>query len=225
MDERMQKVKAAVEAELACSAHNMAHVLRVYDLCLRLASDEKGVNTEVLELASLLHDIARVREDTDDTGKTDHAVLGSEMAERVLREVGYPEQTIRHVCSCIATHRFRGNAVPESIEAKILFDADKLDSLGATGIARAYMLAARYNEDIYSDRDPQEYIASNHVGGSPTGRIKVLSKHTPNLEFEIAFKHIPERLFTLQARTIAAERLAFMQTFFDKLKLELQGKA
>lgn len=225
MDERMQKVKAAVEKELACSAHNMEHVLRVYDLCLRLAEKEKGVDTEVLELASLLHDIARVREDTDDTGKTDHAALGAEMAGKVLREAGYPEQTVRHVCSCIATHRFRGNAVPESIEAKILFDADKLDSLGATGIARSYMLAARYNESIYSDQDPKAYIAGNHVGGSPTGRIKVLSRHTPNLEFEIAFKHIPERLFTPQARVIAAERLAFMQTFFDRLKQELQGKA
>ncbi len=225
MDERMKKVKTAVEAELACSAHNMAHVLRVYHLCLQLAKDEQGVNIEVLELASLLHDIARVREDTDDTGKTDHAVLGAAMAEQVLRDAGYPEETTRHVCACIATHRFRGNAVPQSIEAKLLFDADKLDSLGAVGIARAYMLAARYNENIYSDQDPQQYIADNHVGGSSTGRIKVLSKHTPNLEFEIAFKHIPERLFTPQARAIAIGRLAVMQAFFDRMKLELDGKA
>ncbi|HWQ21799.1 MAG TPA: HD domain-containing protein [Clostridia bacterium] len=225
MDEKMQKVREAVERELVCSAHSMAHVWRVYRLCLRLAADETNVDTEVLELASLLHDIARVREDTDDTGMTDHAVLGAAMAEPILRDAGYPEATVRHVCSCIATHRFRGDAVPATIEAKLLFDADKIDSLGAVGIARAYMLAAGYGEAIYSDENVADYVACNHVGGVATGRIRVLSEHTPNLEFEIAFKRIPDRLFTPQAHSVAVDRLAVMQTFFDRLKAELDGLA
>jgi uncharacterized protein len=225
MDERMKKVQQAVEHELVCSAHSMAHVWRVYRLCLKLAAEEMNVDVEVLELASLLHDIARVREDTDDTGMTDHAALGAAMAEPILRDAGYPEATIRHVCSCIATHRFRGDAIPATIEAQLLFDADKLDSLGAVGIARAYMLAARYGEEMYSDEDPGEYIARNHVGGKAAGRIKVLSDHTPNLEFEIAFKYIPNRLFTPQARAIAIDRLAVMQAYFDRLKAELDGRA
>jgi uncharacterized protein len=225
MDERMSKVQTAVEHELACSAHDLAHVWRVFDLCQRLAMDERDVDITVLQLASLLHDIARVREDTDDTGMTDHARLGADMAAPILRDAGYSEAVIQHVCSCIATHRFRGNAVPESIEAKLLFDADKLDSLGAVGIARAYMLAARYGEAIYSDEDPDAYVARNHVGGKAEGRIKTLSDHTPNLEFEIAFKRIPDRLFTPQAHAIATSRLAAMQKYFDELKQELDGTA
>jgi uncharacterized protein len=225
MDERMVKVQAALEHELACSAHNLAHVWRVFHLCLKLAEGEKDVDITVLKLASLLHDIARIREDSDDTGMTDHAQLGADMAEPILRDAGYPEQTIHHVCSCIATHRFRGAAIPASIEAQLLFDADKIDSLGAVGIARAYMLAARYGEAIYSDEDPADYVARNHVGGEPAGRIKTLSDHTPNLEFEIAFKRIPARLFTAQARAIAINRLAVMEAYFDQLRLELDGRA
>ena len=225
MEERMQKVREAVERELVCSAHSMAHVWRVYRLCLKLAAEETNVDVEVLELASLLHDIARVREDTDDTGMTDHAVLGATMAEPILRDAGYPEATIHHVCSCIATHRFRGDAIPTTIEAKLLFDADKIDSLGAVGIARAYMLAAGYGEAIYCDENVAEYVARNHVGGTATGRIRALGEHTPNLEFEIAFKRIPDRLFTRQARSFAIDRLAVMQAFFDELKAELDGRA
>lgn len=220
-DERLAVVEAVVERELACSAHNLAHVRRVMALCRKLATDIPETDLKVLELASLLHDIARIREDGDDSGMTDHAAVGAEMAGEILRSAGYPEQTVRHVCSCIATHRFRGTTTPESIEAKILFDADKLDSLGAVGIARAYMLAARYGEGLYSDEDPYAYVARNHVGGTPTGRIKTLSAHTPNLEFEIAFKRIPDRLFTAQARALAAGRLAVMQSFFERLAQEL----
>lgn len=225
MDERMKKVRQAVEHELVCSAHSMAHVWRVYRLCLKLAEKETNVDVEVLELASLLHDIARVREDTDDTGMTDHAVLGAAMAEPILRDAGYPEATIRDVCSCIETHRFRGDAVPVTIEAKLLFDADKIDSLGAVGIARAYILAAGYGEAMYSDENVADYVARNHVGGTATGRIRVLGEHTPNLEFEIAFKRIPDRLFTPQARAIATDRLVVMEAFFDRLKAELDGQA
>ena len=58
------------------------------------------------------------------------------------------------------------------------------------------MLAAGYGEAMYSDENVADYVARNHVGGTATGRIRVLSEHTPNLEFEIAFKRIPDRLFT-----------------------------
>jgi uncharacterized protein len=87
------------------------------------------------------------------------------------------------------------------------------------------MLAAGYGEAMYSDESVADYIARNHVGAQATGRIRVLGEHTPNLEFEIAFKRIPDRLFTPQARAIAVDRLAVMQAFFDRLKAELNGRA
>ena len=136
-----QIIKKIVENELLCSAHNMDHVMRVYNLCINLAKYQKAINLEILKIAAFLHDIARVKEDQDDSGKIDHAVLGAEMAVKILRDLRYPEKKIELIRHCIISHRFRGEKEPKTIEAKILFDADKLDIIGAIGIARSFMIA------------------------------------------------------------------------------------
>ena len=86
MEKRHDKIKNIVEKELSCSAHNLDHVMRVYKLSLLLAKDEDNVDFDVLIPAALLHDIARVKESKDKTGKTDHAILGSDMAEKIFRK-------------------------------------------------------------------------------------------------------------------------------------------
>jgi len=90
-----QIIKKIVENELLCSAHNMDHVMRVYNLCINLAKYQKAINLEILKIAALLHDIARVKEDQDDLGKIDHAVLGAEIAVKILRDLRYPEKKNR----------------------------------------------------------------------------------------------------------------------------------
>lgn len=85
-DQKHKKIIEIVKEELTCSAHNLDHVFRVYRMCLLLAKHEEGVNLEILIPAALLHDIARVKESKDNTGETDHAVLGSEMAGNILRD-------------------------------------------------------------------------------------------------------------------------------------------
>ncbi len=140
------RLKEIVEKELSCSAHSMDHILRVHELCMALAKSEPDADLEVLEAAVLLHDIARVREDEDYSGNIDHAVLGSVLAEKVLKDIGFPAEKIEKVRQCIITHRFRTGNEPKTIEAKILFDADKLDILGAIGIARLFMVAGEYSE-------------------------------------------------------------------------------
>lgn len=106
MDEKYQSIKEHVERELSCSAHNMEHVMRVYSLCLQLAEGE-DINLEVLKPAALLHDIARVREDEDASGSIDHAVLGADMAEEILKSHGYSKEKREEILHCIVTHRFR----------------------------------------------------------------------------------------------------------------------
>jgi len=81
MDIRHKRIREIVEKELSCSAHNLDHVLRVYNLCMFLSKYEENVDLEVLIPAVLLHDIARVKESKDKSGEIDHAILGSEMAE------------------------------------------------------------------------------------------------------------------------------------------------
>ncbi len=224
-------LKAIVEKELSCSAHNMEHVMRVYNLCLKLAKNELGVDLEVLKTAALLHDIARVKEDTDDSGRVDHATLGSEMAGRILTKLRYPKAKIGQVKHCIASHRFRRSSgtgdknAPRTKEAKLLFDADKLDAIGAVGLARSFMIAGQYGERLYSDAPLPDYVRDNTIGRKADGRIKEISKHAPNIEFETKFKRIPGRLHTRRARELARKRILFMERFFRRLGKELGGKA
>jgi uncharacterized protein len=154
----------------------------------------------------------------------DHAIVGAEMSERILKELGYSEEKIVRVKHCIAAHRFRGESPPKTIEAKILSDADKLDVLGATGIARSYTIGGECGQKIYLNTPVDEYIKVNLSGGKPNGRIVDASKHASNLEFETKFKHIPEKLFTQKAKEIARERLEYMNLFFDRLKREIEGR-
>lgn len=215
------------EMEGASPAHDINHVMRVYSLCLRLAANEPDVDLDVLKTAALLHDIARTREDrggnTEVMG-TDHAVLGAKISGEILRALGYPEQKIERVKHCIAAHRFRGRSTPRTIEAKILSDADKLDVLGATGIARSFTIGGENGQKIYSNTPIDVYVKKNLAGGRSDGRIIDPSKHASNLEFETKFKHVPDRLHTREAREIAAERLRYMEQFFGRLKKEIDGQ-
>ncbi|MDD5738794.1 MAG: HD domain-containing protein, partial [Candidatus Pacebacteria bacterium] len=193
MESKLQKIKEVVEKELSCSAHSLDHITRVYNLALNLAKGE-NVDMEVLEAAVLLHDIARVKEDTDPSGNTNHALLGAEMAEKILIEIGFSEQKIKHITECVRTHRNKGNNRPQTIEAKILFDADKLDSLGCIGIARAFAIGGQYGQKIYSDIPLEDYIKDNLIGGTIDGKIKDVSNHTADLEFETDCKFMPQKI-------------------------------
>jgi uncharacterized protein len=219
-----QKLEAAVVRELGCSAHDLEHVRRVYRLCLQLAVDFPAIDVDVLQAAALLHDIARVKEDKDPTGTIDHAALGATMGVALLRSFGFPEPQSAAVAHCIAAHRYRGGSVPQSLEAKVLFDADKLDVLGAVGLARSYIITGEYGGLLYSGAPLDEYIRDNLQGGAPTGRIKDISKHAANLEYELKFKLIPERLYTSRAKALAKERTAFMDQYFQRLRRELAGE-
>jgi len=223
MEARYQKIKEIVRKELAQSHHDLEHVERVHDLCILIAREESKADLNVLKTAALLHDIARVREFDDKRGLVDHASLGARMAEQILRELNYDEKDIARIRHCIAVHRYRRNRKPRTVEAKILFDADKLDSLGAVGIARCFMMAGQYGQKIYSDIPIEDYVNNNVVGRKKRIQLRDVSRHSPNLEFELKLKNIPARLYTGKAKEIAEERLAYMKHFFDRLKAEVRG--
>ncbi len=218
-----KKILEIMQKELSSSAHSMDHVMRVHDLCMLIANGEKNIDKDVLEAAVLLHDIARVKENGDTTGNTDHAVLGSIMAEQILKELNFPPEKIEKVRHSIICHRFRTGNEPKTIEAKILFDADKLDTLGAVGIARLFMVAGEHGEKTYVDTPPEIYAKENLVGGKTSGRIKDPSKHSPNLDFVTKVIYIPDKLYTKKAKEIAKERLEYMHGFFGRLKSEVHG--
>lgn len=220
LDFRYHKLQEIVRDELSYAAHDLDHVIRVYKMCLLLSEEEKDVNLQVLIPAALLHDIARRQEDQDTTGSIDHAVLGAQMAGEILRSLDYAPEIIVEIQDCIKAHRFRSGFRPNTIEAKILFDADKLDVIGAVGIARSFMLAGKHGEKMYNDIPLQEYLQDN-VGEN--GRIKDASKHTAYLEFELKLRRIPERLFTDKAKRVAVNRIKYMEAFFELLDEEING--
>jgi len=225
MDNRLQKIKEIVKKELSSSHHDIEHIERVYNLCLHLSKYESNVDLEILKPAALLHDIARFKEFQDKTGKIEHATLGAEMAEEALKTLGYSREKIEQIKHCIIVHRYRRNRKPRTIEAKILFDADKLDALGTVGVARAFMMAGHYNQKIYSNIPIEKYLKDNVFGGKAEGGLKDVSKHTPNIEYELKLEHIAERLYTPKAKAMSKERLRFMENFFERLKMEIYGES
>jgi uncharacterized protein len=229
MEKEYQRLKAIVEKEMkgASPAHDIDHVMRVYSMCLKLAKRYPNVDLKILKTSALLHDIARLREDEDGHShslKVDHAVLGAEMSAEILRKLGYSDERIEQVTHCIRAHRFRGENQPITLEAKLLSDADKLDVLGATGVARSFTIGGECSQRIYSGIPVDEYVKKNFVGGKVDGRIIDPSEHSSNLEFETKFKRVPEKLYTEEARKIAEQRLGFMEQFFDRLKKEIAGE-
>lgn len=219
-DSRYKKLVEIVSNKLSCSAHNLDHVFRVYKLCMLIAEAEDGVDLEVLIPAALLHDIARVEESQDQSGTIDHAVLGSEMAEEILLNLEYDIEKINRIKHCIIAHRFRTGNEPKTIEAKILFDADKLDVIGATGIARTFMLAGQFGQRLNQNNELDQYLESNSV---ENGRLKDVSKHSPLIEYEIKFKKIPNKLYTDKAKSIGHKRLEYMENYFNQLSSEFEG--
>ncbi len=220
VEEKHRKIIEIVEQKLTCSAHNLDHVFRVYNLCLLLAKYEKGVDLEILIPSALLHDIARVEESQDKTGEIDHAVLGSVIAADILRKLEYEEEKVERIKHCIIAHRFRSGNEPNTIEAKILFDSDKLDVIGASGIARTFMLAGQFRQRLIANEFLDECLKCNTV---QNGRLKDVSKHTPFIEYEVKFKKIPNKLYTDKAKEIGKERLKFMDEYFNRLKSEIEG--
>ena len=217
--EIVAQVEKIVRERLKDRSHDFEHTKRVYKIALKLAKHYPNVNLLALRLAALLHDIAREEEDRDKTGRVDHAIRSAEIAREILQNLGVESSIIESVVHAIETHRFKKNRKPRTIEAKLLFDADKIDVLGAVGIARCFMTAGRYGQNPWElDFDPEKYVREN----MPTGRIKNISKHNPYKEFVIKLVKVPERMQTEVGRKVAEERLKFMMEFFERFKREVK---
>ena len=192
------------------SAHDFDHVLRVLALAERLAQAEHA-DFEIVHAATLLHDIARVDEDA--TGG-DHAQMAAERAKDILLARGVTSSQADAVAHAIAAHRFRSSTPPQTLEAQVLFDADKLDSIGAVGVARAYQVSGALNQRLWSEVSPDAMATRDQHN----------SNHSAYAEFVVKLSRVRERIHTSTARRIAEERHAFMADFFERLGKEIKGE-
>ena len=141
-----QRIESYMLSCMDDSAHDAEHIYRVLSNALVIAREETGVDYDALICACLLHDIGRPDQIRDPS--LCHAAVGCEKAYGFLTENGFGADFAAHVRDCIRTHRFRKNDQPESLEAKILFDADKLDVVGASGIARTLVYKGTVTEPL-----------------------------------------------------------------------------
>lgn len=194
----------------AASSHDWEHTRRVCRLSRRIAQDER-VDIDVLLTASYLHDIGRRRQDQSH-GKICHAREGAQMALPVIRSLPLDAEQCQNVLHCIRSHRFRSNEPPQTPEARVLFDADKLDAIGAVGVARAFQFAG-------------ELGALLHNPGNNVENSQAYSREdTGYREYRVKLIKIRDRMLTPTGRKLAELRHQFMVAFFDRFLEEIDGR-
>ncbi|MCK4725775.1 MAG: HD domain-containing protein, partial [Anaerolineales bacterium] len=147
--------------------HGFDYILRVYRMAERLARTEEA-DLEIVRAAALLHDAQGSQTEGGEEGRHDHHHASSEFARQILENEGWTPDKIAAVQHCIRAHRFRDNTeVPQTLEAKILFDADKLDVIGAVGVARTIAFDVVVNQPIYAEPSEQFLTTGDKEPGEP----------------------------------------------------------
>ncbi len=205
-----QKLEAHMLSCMRDSAHDKEHVYRVLYMALDIAAHEDRVNMDVLLTACLLHDIGRQAQYADPT--VCHAAYGAELAHNYLLQQGFSLDFADHVAACIRTHRFRKNNPPASVEAKILFDADKLDATGAMGIARTLQYNGKMDEPLYS-------LTEN--GTVSDGSADMAPSFLQEYRFKL--QKLYGRFYTARGTALAAQRKAAAEAFYLQLLQEAQA--
>lgn len=194
------------------AVHDFDHILRVYAMAEHLARKE-GADLEIVRTAALLHDAVGTAPGSQE--RLEHHLASAAFAAQVLQAEGWPEVRIQAVQHCIRAHRYRDNhEPPQTPEAMVIFDADKLDVLGAIGVARTVAYATLAGEPVYVE--PSERFLQ-------TGEKEPGEPHSCYHEYLFKLRKIKECLFTTAGREIAEERDAYLAAYFERLKAELRG--
>ena len=206
-----QRVRIEAERLLRQSpqCHGWDHTVRVWRNARRLAQAE-AADSVVAECAALLHDIGRADEDASHGG-TCHAEAGARRVPSILRAIGVEDAGfVRRVAECVRTHRYRRSKGqrPATLEAKVVYDADKLDSMGAIGIARSFHFAGRIGARVHNRA--QEALAAESYSVDDTGYR----------EFLVKLRHLKGEMLTREGRRMAEQRHRFMAAFFERLQEE-----
>lgn len=208
-----KKYKELEAYMLSCmndSAHDKNHIYRVLYVALDIAGHETGVDFDILITACLLHDIGREEQFKDPT--VCHALAGSEKAYSFLVAKGWDIKKASHVKECITSHRYRAADEPKSIEAKILYDADKVDVVGAIGIARTLFYAGQVSEPLYSLLE--DGTVSDGSGDENESFFRV---------YKFKLEKLHDELYTSRGAEIAKQRQAAAVSFYESMLKEVRS--
>ena len=206
---KLNAIESYMHTHMQDSAHDRHHVYRVLNGALDIAKHEHPVDMDVLVAACLLHDIGRERQFVNP--ELCHAQVGGKMAYDFLLSQGWPAAKALHVKECIQAHRYRSHAPPQSIEAKILFDADKLEVCGAIGIARTLIYEGQVAEPLYILDDTGKIVEDG--GGADISSFFQ--------EYNFKLKNVYDSFYTARAKEIAKKRRWAAVDFYNSLHAEI----
>ncbi|MBQ7100605.1 MAG: HD domain-containing protein [Clostridia bacterium] len=178
------------------TAHDTGHIYRVLGNCLKIAANESQVDYDILLTAALLHDIGR------DGQKKKHNETGAQLAEDFLKTTAFPQHKIKAVYEAIFTHSNSSYGQQKTLEAKILYDADKLDAVGVMGIARSLIGVGNYNNPMYVIED---------------GKVDISEQSETDTFVRYYVRNLAknyDRFFTKTARNIAEKSRKIDEEFF-----------
>lgn len=198
-----------MQMDKADAAHDRAHVDRVVRTAKLLAKEE-AVRLEVVVPAAWLHDCVVVPK--DHPRRDQASALAAEAAGDFLRETGYPDRWIDPIEHAIAAHSFSGDIPPETTEAKVIQDADRLDALGAVGIARCFMVGGALGHALY---DPDDPFCENRLPDDDTYALD---------HFYAKLLRLPDSMQTDAGRREAERRAQFMRSYLDHLAAEIESE-
>ena len=190
-------------------AHDLAHIRRVVASARLLAAGE-GADPAVVLPAAWLHDCVRLPKDSPD--RSTASQLAARRAGEFLREAGYSPDLIPAIEHAIAAHSFSAGIAPQTLEARVVQDADRLDALGAIGIARTLMLGGVMNMPLY---DPDEPL--------PISRTADDGKNVID-HFYVKLLTLTDRMHTAAARREGRRRTRLMEQFLTELEREISAK-
>lgn len=191
------------------TVHDKLHVCRVVNYAVQIMEKTKAADFDIVVAAALLHDIGRTEEQQDKN--ICHAEVGSKKASEYLLSKGYSENFVRRVSQCILSHRHKKGIMPESLEAKIVYDADKLDLIGSVGVARAILFGGQIGEPLYR---------LDETGLPAYG----FSDEAPSLfrEYHRKLCRLSDKLYTDAAKDIAIRQQESMNRYFEALIQEVK---
>lgn len=187
-------------------AHDFEHIMRVYKNAMKIAKHE-NVDTRLVLTSVLLHDVISFPK-SDKRSKTS-SLKSAQMAKRILKKYHYTADEISVIVDAIADHSFSRNKIPKTMEGKILQDADRLDALGAIGIARTFSVGGAENRPIYNVSDP-------------FCRIRTPDDKSWTIDhFYRKLLTLEKRMNTKFARDEARRRTKFLKEFLVEMRQEI----
>lgn len=207
--DRIEQLKQEVKQYFTSNCHGFDHTLRVYNFAIKIAQKE-NVDIEIIKATTLLHDIARDLETKEN--KQCHAEKGAEMCKPILKKLNFTEEQIKVISDAIKTHRFSKKQKPNSKIGEILQDADRLDVLGAIGIARVFTGGGERRKSIHNPKikPAKEYTSTNNT--------------SINHFYEKVLNIKPDTFHTETARQIAKSRYNYTKEFINRFLKEWDGK-